>query len=271
MVYEPALEEQLRDGCPCPSKDCAACAGVMLADRASVGRWRLDPCAIRRKAGVSCTSGTGGIPYSVLAAAIQELTDNEVRVTVYGHRTRAQCRSLIDSGRPGILSEQYSVIRPTRWSCSRTFGGGHAMSVNDIEFEGQNTMRVGDPLADGRLIPASGGEHFRRGWAWIPADLMFDGAEARGGGHQGDAVITICVANDTEAVDRKARISPKVRAEPKVESRSLGRLKIGKFYHVISTRNGGPWVRDTDGGTSHGWHRIRFGTQIGYVKGEALV
>lgn len=270
MTYHPGLVTQLDDGCACPAKDCAACSLSMLAKRVSVGRWDLSPCRIRSKASISCSDGTGGIPYGPGAEAVRLLTGGEVDLRVYTGRTRTQVRDALQAGSGVVLSIKYGVLLGTQYACSTSFTGGHAVYENSYKViaDKPDTMYHGDPLADGRYIPYGGGRRFPDGYMNARASLLFRAAEARNGGSIGSASITIVKGRDTEGTDRKARLAAAVHTDPQPGAKVTGHLKLGGTYTVRSTTNGGPWERDTDGGTSKGWHRLDAG---GYVKGEALV
>lgn len=267
MRYTPALETQLDDGGSCPTKDCVACCGATLAKAASVGRWDLSGPAIRRKAGVSCYIGTGGLSYEKMAYAVRELTGGEVRITVYYRRTREQARDALLAGGSAAFSIKYKVLLGTKYASSATYTGGHGVVGNDY-YQIDNDpdlVQFGDPLADGRRssIPD--------GWQRIPANLLWRACEARSA-EFGSSGITMAVANDTERVVRKARLSAELRADPTRKSADVGNIVQGTNYYCLGSTNGEAWKRDTDGGYSQGWWHVQMPSgQKGYVRGEALV
>lgn len=268
MTARPPIETQLDDGGACPDKDCVACVGATLARRASVGRWWLSGPRIRKVAGVSCWTGTGGLSYEKMAYAVRELTNGEIRITVYYRRTRTQVRDAVASGAPVAESIRYAVLQGTGYECDADYTEGHGVVLN--EYRAATTKHVaqftlGDPLADGRR------DWIRDGWVWAPASLMYRAGEARSA-QFGSYGITIAVANDTEKVVRRARIDAGLRARPRRDSDRIDKLEKGHNYYVIATTNGGPWIRDTDGGTSRMWCKVQMPSgRIGYVPGEVLV
>lgn len=267
VTYRPPISTQLNDGGACPSKDCVACVGVMLADRASVGRWRLTATKIRRESGVSCWIGSGGLSYEKMAYAVRELTNGEVVIKVYYRRTRVQVRDAVQAGSPVAVSIKYSVLLGTGYECDSDFRDGHGIALNEYRDSTKygRQFTLGDPLADGRR------KGIRKGWIWAPASLMYRAGEARSA-QFGSTGITIAVANDTEKVVRKARLRTGLRSKPRKDAARIDTIEQNHNYYVISTVNGGAWTRDTDGGTSRGWHRVQMPSgRIGYVPGEVLV
>lgn len=268
----PDLAEQLPDGCACPTKDCAGCALRMAAERHSFGRFRLNICRIRSVSGTSCAEG--GIPYDDGVAAVRDLTNGAVVLTIYTKRTRHQVRDILVQGRGAIVSVRYDRIAKSHYSCCNSFTGtnsNHAMYANRYRViaDAPDLIQTGDPLADGRrdyLHPTS---HYREGYGELPADLLLRAAEERHGGSVGSASITIVTGRDTEGITRTARDSGQLRASASVGSADIGNIAKGTSYDILSTVNGGSWLRDTDGGKSTIWCRVKTPTgKVGYGRGE---
>jgi hypothetical protein len=265
--YTPALETQLDDGGPCPAKDCVACCGATLAKAASCGRWDITGPQIRRKAGVSCYSGTGGLTYEKMAYGVRELTNGEVMIRVYYRRTREQARDALLAGASGAFSIRYRTLLGTRYASSSTYTEGHGVVLNDYRqiVNDPDLVQLGDPLADGRRASIPDG------WQWAPASLIWRAAEARSA-QFGSSGITMALAPDTENVIRRARVDATLRKTPHKDAIDIERLEKDHFYRCLGTANGGAWTRDTDGGTSRGWWKVKLNSGlIGWARGEALV
>lgn len=263
--YHGTLEEQLTDGCSCPKKDCVACCGVMLAKIASAGRWDLSPCAVRRKAGVSCWTGTGGLTYEKMAYGVRELTLGEVRITVYYRRTREQVRDLLAEA-PLAESIKYSVLLGTRYACDDDFRDGHGVVLADYRQvnDDPDLVDLGDPLADGR-------GSYRQGWIWAPANLLFRAGEARSA-QFGSAGITVAVTNPVENVIRRARVNARLRSAPRTDAPAVGRLEEDHFYLCLGTASGGEWINDLTGRPARGWWKVRLNSGVvGWARGEVMV
>lgn len=263
MTATPPMAYQLKDGGRCPSKDCACSAARMYAYRASMGRWDLKETTIRAQTGISCSTGTGGVPYGPLAAAIEELTRGEVRADVYTSRTWKQVRSILRGGSPVILSGLYKVLQGTGYECDDDFLGGHAFLLNQYHSIANkpDTVQVGDPLADGRY-------DYRRGWVDMPQKLVAELGERRNGGSSGSASITIVSGADTEDVERVARTPAVVQASARLDARNLRKLVKGRRYGTRRSLNGGQWTNDLTGAKATLWWELDGG---GFVPGEALV
>lgn len=238
----------------CRTKNCAVCCLSMLTERASMGLFRLEPTAIRKQAGVSCYTGTGGVPYLAGVTAVKSLTGGAVVLTLT-NGTPTELRDDIEAGRGAVVSLDYSGLLGRPCACDNDFGGGHAVYCNAARMRnGQLQYRYFDPLCDGRY-------NYPRGYQWVDASIIHRAALLRSGGNG----INYVISRDTEAVTRVARLEAAVRSTASRDARKLGELQKGRGYFVLATVNGGVWA---DGRTI--WARIRWGTGTAYVAGRSL-
>ncbi len=255
MTFRPASLDQPDD------LTCVDTTAALIVNRVTVDSLRPDPLQIRRKTGIT----TRGITYMEAAEAVASLYD--VNLSPRFHLSRDQVRDLVASGRPIGISIDTSVTRNTNRHTG-SFIGGHTVYVN--RYRSTPTCSCERALAAGNSHSEFQIEDpgtFRAGFRWWSAGLLYKAAEARTNGNG----INVLVGRDTEDVDRTCVGAGEVRAKPDKDAASKESLVPGKSYAVVSTRNGGDWLRD-DGSAGKGWHKVTLTetTEIGYIRGEAL-
>jgi hypothetical protein len=244
MVYEPDKNPQI-DGSEFAIVNCVPATCVMGADRASVGAKRPKTAAIRN----ASSDTSGGMLYGDAVDATAAVTGIRGRAR-YGI-SRADLRALVKAGHAVTISIACSVTLGTPFATNR-YTGGHSVFVNSFDATHAEFM-VEDPGTTAA------------GYLRWPEALLFAAAEKRTNGHG----INVIVWPDTDGVTRTAVMTGRIRAKASTEAEDLGRIKLGDTFTVVTTVNGGPWKR-ANGTTAHGWHRVKVGTDFGFIRGEAL-
>lgn len=252
MTYRPASAYQL-DGTAYAAQNCVACTGVLLMDRASVGRIRTTAAEVRRRSGVTVHRG---LQYRELEDVAKTFGVTLERRGFDNPATRrGQLRDLVVAGRGVglIIDTHVTADTPFRTGgATYTFRGIHSIFLSEYAWRAVEKPHAVFIVED----PGT-----KAGYLEWPADLVYRAAEAGGLG----AIYTIATL-DTEGVLRRARIRANQRATPNVAAKDVGDVIVGRDYRVLSTRAGGPWTRD-NGTTANGWHQLGPGR---FVKGEAL-
>jgi hypothetical protein len=253
------------------NSNCGAASGSMAEERHSTGRFRHGPDAIRTATG----DFSGGLSASQVVAAVSKVTGGKVVLAARFSLTRTMVRDYVGAGRGGILSIWTGVTINTSRRTSKTFIGGHWIYLNAYYWIPASSTACKCELATTAAhaefdVCDPGHSTTYLGFVRWSASLVYRAAEARGGGGAGDAVISLIVTRDTEAVSRAALESGKVYATPYLSGTVLSSFAAGKVFTVNSTRNGGAWTAPS--GESHAdWHRVDRGTLAdGYVIGRAL-
>ncbi len=237
------------DGSAYDDANCVLATCTDLIDRATVGRLRIAAPVLRRASGDT----SGGVGYSTAAATVTKATGGQVVFEPRYQLTRSQVRDLVVAGRAIGISIDASETRYTPYRTG-TFTGGHTVYVNHYHWDATQ-QRAEYTVEDPGTTAA--------GYLDWPADLLYRAAEKRGGGR-----INVLVSRDTEGTWRTCREAAGVHAFASSSSTKKGTTIVTHKYAVLDTSNGGEWPR-TDG-VSNGWHRIKYGTGAGFVRGEAL-
>lgn len=242
--------------------NCVLATATDLMCRASVGFWRVPASKLRTITGDT----SGGVTFEQAAAATRKATGGEVELLPRYGLTRAELKTLIDAGRAAAITISCLV---TRYTTRRTnsFIGAHAVYVNDYDWRTSNCFceKKRPGLDHGEFLVEDPGTTVA-GYLWWSAELLYKAAEANGGGR-----INVMTCRDTEGVWRKGRKSGAIRQSASVNAAKIGDIEKDKVYFVVSTRNGGKWVSDTDGETRTNWHRVKMADgKIGFTKGENL-
>ncbi len=237
------------DGSRYQTQNCVAATTVEVIDLGSVGRFRLTASAIRQTSGDT----SGGLEYSIAKAAGNELTDNQVPLTVQMVDDWAEAKDILARSSAGLLIDCSKTIRtPFR---TNYFTGLHSVSAA-AGSQRDGTIKVEDP---GTTVA---------GWKRWPLTLLRDASLVRDP-YTGQRHRWLLVAPPSEDVNKNARIRVGVRLEPDRNSRRLGVLQKGDRIHVRATTTGGDWRR-ANGTTAHGWHVVDWRGGRAYCKGEGL-
>lgn len=239
----------------CEVRNCVPWCFSMAAYRDSVGRFDFTATQIRNKAGVSCSTGTGGVGYLAGATAVKSLTSGYVKLEV-ANVTPSELYHEVLGGRGAIISVSYKELLGRDCACDGDFQGGHAIFANEARNKDGVLQYIdGDPLCDGR-------GSYPNGWQWVNASLIHRAGLARTGGNGINVVLT----QDTERVRRYSSNDVPVYARPRLDSVRLGKTRANTEYFVQATVTGSPWAPGR-----WGWHRIPFGKdRVGYVRGKDL-
>ena len=238
MVFLASPYPQM-DGSRFQSANCVAATTTELISLATVDRLHIPAWKIRQASGDT----SGGIEYSVAAAAAYRVTNGEVSLASTRVVDWARVKEYLGTRSLGIIIDCSKTVRTAYRTNS--FTGLHSVTVAGGTIR-DGTVKVEDPGTT------------TAGWKAWPLDLL-KRASLINGYHW------LLVAPPTEDVDQTARIRAAVRAKPDNSSRVLRTLQKGDVVHVRKTRRGGPWRRP-DGTLGHGWHVLR----NGYVRGEGL-
>jgi hypothetical protein len=252
VTYHGHNRAQLKDGGPCPGKDCVPCSHATGTDAATAGAWQLTGPGIRSAAHVSCTTGTGGLTQQQAADGVKSATSGEVVWTVYYDLDRQQVVDHVRSYGPLEISLAYRRILSYSFRNSTTFTGGHGTLI--LEFRKNPTTGVleclwDDPLADARVM--ADGKHAHIGPQWVRADVILAASEDRGGG---PGQINVSLAPDSRYAAKKARSSTPLRALPSGNAEAIATLPTGTSVRAKRPVNGASWV--LDGISGSGWWEI---------------
>lgn len=244
--------------------NCVLSCATDLMCRASVGYWRVPASKLRTITGDT----SGGVSFGQAADATVRATKGEVILHPRYSLSRYDVKVLISAGKALAIGISCLV---TRYTTRRTnnFVGQHAVYVQDYAWRvnGACQCEKNQQTQHAEYLVEDPGTTYT-GYQWWSADLLYRAAEAHGGG---SGAIATLVCQDTEGVWRVARKNGAIRNEAKGDSVRIGNIVQGKSYFVTSTRNGRPWVSDTDGGTRKNWNRVKFGDgKYGFTKGENL-
>lgn len=227
------------DGSRYQSLNCVPSCGSELVSLATVDRLRIPAWKIRNESGDT----SGGIEYSLCAAAIVRLTAGDVvlaplRLDWKDVKDRLERQSMAL-----IIDCAKTVRTPYR---TNSFTGIHSVTAAAGTIR-DGTVKVEDPGTT------------TAGWKRWPLDLLKRASDF-GDFHY------VLAASPTEDTDKSVRV-PRVAVHRKPDNSSgiVKRLHKGDEVHVKRTLKGGPWRR-ADGTVGHGWHEI----PAGFVRGEAL-
>lgn len=168
MVFRPPFIKQL-DGTQYAGFNCTLASGCMAAIRHRLGldpagsaMWYPKPWYLRLKLG----DKSGGTNLIQLDSILNRLYRIDLEVS-WGD-TWDEFRENIRFGRGAVLQGGYSAIQHTIWSGSTSFGGNHAIYINEIRYNyrlARWEYLVYDPLADGR-------RNLDKGPSWIPEYIL---------------------------------------------------------------------------------------------------
>jgi len=246
MSFLPVFIAQLATG-SCGGSNCGPASVAMASHRAQRGvrpvgttAWPPRPADIRRR--IDPNGSCGGTSFEENAAAVLALYG--VTLTPRYRLPWADYRTLLDAGRGAHTSILYSALRGTRWDSCPTFGGGHAIAVNDVAELGAGVAypgspagtyaRVGDPLADGRWL-ASIGRRALNGWQWWPESVLRDATGQRAGAGLVNASVTIDTEYPASVVIAGSGVN--VRQSPAVTAARYGKsTQLADRDHLLGTR-----------------------------------
>lgn len=148
--YLAGFERQLT-GTPCAGYNCNMAAAAMLADQATLRLVQTTPDRLRALTGTAgtCVDGTIGNEGTTVKQAAAALARVGVHVTAYDPSdgvTWAQLMSWLGQGRFAIVEGDYDRI-PLALRGDKDFEGLHSEFWQRVT---STTIRVGDPLNDGR-------------------------------------------------------------------------------------------------------------------------
>lgn len=242
--------------------NCVLACATDLMCRASVGYWRVAASKLRTLSG----DKSGGVTYGQAADATIKATNGQVVLEPRYGLNAGQVQSYIASGRAAAISIDCSVTRYTSRR-TNTFTGGHSVYIQQYRWTapGQCGCELQKETQHGEYLIEDPGTT-SAGYRWWSSSLVYRAALARGGGS-----ISIMLCRDTEGVTRTTRKDAVIRASASTTSQRVAKIPKGRSLYVTSTRDGGPYISDTDGQTSHNWHRVRYATgKYGFTKGENL-
>jgi hypothetical protein len=251
--------------------NCLLADATMAMHRASVGLWRVAAPVLRKLSGDT----SGGVSLDQQAAVVELVTKGQVVFEVRYGITRSMFKAFIASGRAAsviVLGSIYvRTLRRTNY-----FLGRHGLYVNayreskggtDCHCELRESGAASHNLAHGEFYVKDPGIT-SIGFRWWSAQLLYRAAEM--GAAAGAGAIDVSLTRDTEGVSRVARLRAPIRASASNTAKVLGYTAVNVARTVVNTLNGTPWKRDSDGGQSDNWNRIKVGTGYGCVRGEAL-
>jgi hypothetical protein len=253
MTYRPNKEGQI-DGSYYQNENCVAACTTMLIDRATVGRLRIPARRIRQLSGVTTRRGLTLGEAEAVAKKFGVVLEQR-RLPADGTQ-RGKLQALVAGGRGVAVVINTSITYGTPYATNQ-FRGSHLVISNQYAWR-----EIEKPHA---IFVTEDPGTTAAGWLEWPADLLYRAAEASYGG---GAIYTLST-RDTEGVTRQARKAGYYRASAAMSAKGLGRFPIGQSMLVLNTVNGGGWKRP-DGSTANGWHRVKHGTGVAFVRGDRL-
>lgn len=266
-VYRPPFIKQL-DGSRYAGLNCTMASAAMAAVRhtrganpAGTAPWYPTPSYLRGRTGDSSGGTTLAQADSVLIRLYNINLDIEYNLGWEDFLQR------VLHGEGAILQGGYSAIRGTKYSGSETFGGNHAVYINEAKWNetfNRWDFLWYDPLCDGRRAGIPKGPQWVPGWLVKKfASALMVTANSRIGANQ-----TYCAfTRDTEDVIEKfggvKLASPVVfeatkdnnaRRAPRLNSDTARRYTIGELFKAFQKSSignlvGGSriWYGDADG------------------------
>lgn len=259
------------DGSPYQWSNCLFACETMGMHRGTVGLWRVPASRLRTISGDTY----GGVTLDQAAAAAETATKGQYQSYVRYDITRAMLKAFVVGGHAAkvVILCSYTVKTRRR---TNSFTGRHGIYINAYRWSSGGTNCRCELRESGAASHKyAHGEFYIKdpgvtsiGFRWWSAQLVYRAAEM--GKPAGSGVIDVSLTRDTEGVTRVARIRAPIKASASKTAKTVGYTKAGVGYVVPSTTNGTTWERDTDGGQSDNWHRIKYGGYTRAVRGEAL-
>lgn len=258
------------DGSPFQWSNCLFACETMGMHRASVGLWRVAADKLRKISGDT----SGGVTLEQAAAATKTATNGQVTSEIRYDVTRSMLKTFVVSGRAAKLVILCSY---TRYTLRRTgtFTGRHGIYINAYrESKGGTDCRCELRESGAASHRYAHGEYYIKdpgvtatGFRWWSAQLVYRAAEM--GAAAGAAVMDVSLTRDTEGVTRRTRIRVPLKTSPSKSATTIAHTVPGRDELIVSTGNGTMWERDTDGGQSDNWARVKRGTRYLWGRGEA--
>ena len=255
------------DGSTYQWSNCLFACETMGMHRGTVGLWRVAASRLRTISGDT----SGGVTLDQAAEAAEKATRGQYQSDVRYDITRAMLKAFVVAGRgvKVVILCSYTVRTRRR---TNSFTGRHGVYINDYRWskggaycrcELRESGAASHKYAHGEFYIKDPGVT-STGFRWWSAQLVYRAAEM--GAPAGAAAIDVSLTRDTEGVTRRARIRVPLKLAPNKAAQTVAYTVPDWDYFIARTANGTAWVRDTDGGESNNWCKVKRGS--GYVWGR---